>query len=71
MFDLVTVEDAVQIEPSDLGLPLPDAVSAVLRKNFIDKVVPEIGLVVALYDLQVRPSYLMQGNAVLSAADHI
>lgn len=54
MFDLVTVEDAVQIEPVDLRLPLAEAVSAVLHRHFVDKVVPEVGLVVALYDLQVN-----------------
>ena len=54
MFDLVTIEDVVQIEPVDLRLPLADAVSAVLHRNFIDKVIPEVGLVVALYDIQAR-----------------
>ena len=54
MFDLVTIEDAVQIEPVDLRLPLADSVSAVLHRNFIDKVIPEVGLVVALYDIQAR-----------------
>ena len=53
MFDLVTVEDAVRIEPGDLCLPLDQAVAAVLQHNFVNKVLPGVGLTVSLYDIQV------------------
>jgi len=40
------------VEPSSLTVPLPKAVQAVIERNLIDRVVPSVGLVVTLWDIQ-------------------
>lgn len=54
MFRLISVEDTVRIRPSELAKPLLEAVQAVLEETFADKVISEVGLVVATYDVQVE-----------------
>eukprot|EP00850_Spirogloea_muscicola_P020438 SM000216S06564 [mRNA] locus=s216:197964:200027:+ [translate_table: standard] len=52
MFQLAAVEDTVRVAPRDLQLPHLVAVRAELRRAYIDKVIRDVGLVVALYDVQ-------------------
>ena len=54
MFRLLTLQDTVRIKPADLGRPLLDAVLAELDAAYLDKVIHDVGLVVATYDVQVR-----------------
>ena len=40
MFVLSEIEDKVRVAPADLGRPVLEAVTAVIERNYIDKVVP-------------------------------
>ena len=40
MFILSEIEDKVRVAPADLGRPVLEAVTAVIEKNYIDKVDP-------------------------------
>ncbi|KAL4853308.1 DNA-directed RNA polymerase III subunit rpc8 [Chlorella vulgaris] len=51
MFILSLLEDNVRIAPQDLGKPAELAISAALEKAFLDRVVPNLGLVVTLHDI--------------------
>lgn len=51
MFVLCEVQDDVRVAPQDLSLPTAQAVTAVLERSYIDRVVPNLGLVISLYDL--------------------
>lgn len=53
MFALIAMEDAVRVQPQDLAKPLQQAVEGVIEGAFLDKVIPDTGLVIALYDIQV------------------
>ena len=53
MFRLVAVQENVRIKPADLGRPLVEAVLAELDESYLDKVIANVGLVVATYDVQV------------------
>lgn len=52
MFQLVRASDNVRIEPEQLGKPLPTTIKAALSSSFIDKVVPDLGLVICVYDIE-------------------
>ncbi|KAK9807313.1 hypothetical protein WJX73_000287 [Symbiochloris irregularis] len=52
MFRLVAVQENVRIKPADLGRPLVEAVLAELDESYLDKVIADVGLVVATYDVQ-------------------
>jgi len=51
MFLLSQISEEVRVAPSELARTPLDAVTAVLRARFVDKVVPNLGLVVTLYDV--------------------
>ena len=64
MFELARVSDIVKIAPGNFGKPLLSAVSDALRERFANKVIPKLGLCVALYDvLKIGKSLLYPGNA--------
>lgn len=52
MFQVVRASDNVRVEPDQLGRPLPDSIKAALSASFIDKVVPDLGLVICVYDVE-------------------
>eukprot|EP00850_Spirogloea_muscicola_P015172 SM000114S24135 [mRNA] locus=s114:165715:167771:- [translate_table: standard] len=63
MFQLAAVEDTVRVAPRDLQLPHLVAVRAELRRAYIDKVIRDVGLVVALYDVQsVTGGFIYPGD---------
>ena len=51
MFIVSTIEDKVRVHPQDLAKPTLEAVTAELERTYIDKVVPDLGLVVTLFDI--------------------
>ncbi|GAX83296.1 hypothetical protein CEUSTIGMA_g10722.t1 [Chlamydomonas eustigma] len=51
MFKLTCIEDDIRVQPSDLSLPPLEAVTAVIENRFIDKVLPGLGLVITIYDV--------------------
>ncbi len=62
MFIVCTLEDKVRVKPQELGKPTLEAVTAEIERTYIDKVVPDLGLVITVYDIldvqggQVFPS---------------
>mmetsp|Transcript_8920 Transcript_8920/g.19028 ORF Transcript_8920/g.19028 Transcript_8920/m.19028 type:complete len:205 (-) Transcript_8920:682-1296(-) len=52
MFILTVVEDDIRVQPSDLTKHPPDAVTEVIEQRYLDKVLPNLGLAVTLYDVQ-------------------
>lgn len=47
----------------DLRLDTADAVTAVLEKTYLDRVIPDLGLVVTLYDLlDIGDGYVFQSD---------
>lgn len=52
MFLTCAVEDNVRVLPKDLGSATLDAVTAVLEKMYIDRVIKDVGLAVTIYDIQ-------------------
>ncbi|KAL6767344.1 RPB4 [Auxenochlorella protothecoides x Auxenochlorella symbiontica] len=63
MFVLCTLEDKVRLAPKDLRLDTADAVTAVLEKTYLDRVIPDLGLVVTLYDLlEIGDGYVFQSD---------
>jgi DNA-directed RNA polymerase III subunit RPC8 len=53
MFVISTVEEEICVPPSESRLPRETAVTRVIEANFINKVVPDLGLVVTLWDIKV------------------
>ena len=51
MFILSEIEDDIRVEPRYLGLSPLEAVTAVIQRRYIDRVIPDLGLVVTLYDV--------------------
>lgn len=52
MFVLSTLEDNIAVQPSELNVPTVEAITKVIEKNYFDKVIHDVGLVVTLYDIQ-------------------
>lgn len=52
MFVISTVEEEICVPPSESRLPRETAVTRVIEANFINKVVPDLGLVVTLWDIK-------------------
>lgn len=48
---VVKLQDDIKVHPSDLGKPRAQAISAVLEKLYLDKVIADVGLVITLYDI--------------------
>jgi DNA-directed RNA polymerase subunit E'/Rpb7 len=51
MFVLSKLEADVRVSPQDLIKPPLTAVTEVLEKDYLDRVIPELGLVVTIYDV--------------------
>jgi DNA-directed RNA polymerase III subunit RPC8 len=52
MFMLSLIEEHIRVEPAQLGLSTASAVEQQIKTLFFDKVIPNVGLVVSLYDIQ-------------------
>ncbi|KAF8079899.1 hypothetical protein N665_0994s0024 [Sinapis alba] len=62
MFCLSELEDTVRVPPDLLNGPLEDAISTVLQKLFLDKVL-SIGLCVSIYDIRsVEGGFVLPGD---------
>ena len=63
MFILTKMRSVVRLDPSTFERPLPEALSDVLTEKLANKVVKDVGLVVALWDLlSIGDSYLFPGD---------
>lgn len=51
MFILTAIEADIRVHPKDLNKPPLVAVSDVIEQQYLDKVVPDLGLVVTVYDI--------------------
>ena len=51
MFVVSSFEDSVRALPAELGHTTLDAVTAVLEKTYIDRVIRDVGLVVTIFDV--------------------
>ncbi|GIL79729.1 hypothetical protein Vretimale_12372 [Volvox reticuliferus] len=51
MFIITKIEDQIRVLPQDLTKTPVDAVTAVIEQRFVDKVIPNLGLVVTIYDV--------------------
>lgn len=52
MFILSALEEEIRVQPSDLHKTPLEAVTEAIEQRYIDKVIPDLGLVVTLYDIQ-------------------
>lgn len=52
MFILSAIEEEVRVHPQDLHKSPVDAVTEVIERRYLDRVMPDLGLVVTLYDIQ-------------------
>eukprot|EP00879_Flechtneria_rotunda_P013900 GHRR01014517.1.p1 GENE.GHRR01014517.1~~GHRR01014517.1.p1 ORF type:complete len:222 (+),score=66.67 GHRR01014517.1:207-872(+) len=52
MFILTTFESDIRVHPKDLNKPPLVAVTDVVEEQYLDKVVPDLGLVITIYDVQ-------------------
>ncbi|XP_077218407.1 RNA polymerase Rpb7 N-terminal domain-containing protein isoform X1 [Tasmannia lanceolata] len=52
MFALSLIEHDLSLPPELLSLPLDKAISGELERLFLDKVIPNLGLCVSVYDIQ-------------------
>ena len=50
-FNLSRLSDTVQIQPRDFGKDLLEAITAALNEKYPNRVVPQLGLCIALYDV--------------------
>ena len=63
MFRLARLSDVVHLPPSSINTPLPRAVQEHIALKYTDRVVPNLGLAVAIYDLeQLGDAQLRQGS---------
>ena len=52
MFILTTIDSDIRVHPKDLNKPPLVAVTDVIEQQYLDKVVPDLGLPVTIYDVQ-------------------
>lgn len=57
MFILSKLEEKIAVPPAALDKPLADAVRDVIERDFVDHVIPHLGLVITLWDIQVHFPY--------------
>ncbi|GBO10608.1 DNA-directed RNA polymerase III subunit RPC8 [Araneus ventricosus] len=63
MFNLVEMKDTVRIPPWKFHKPLVDAISDELRLKFANKIVKDVGLCIALYEIsKLEDSYIFPGD---------
>ena len=51
MFLTCSFEDSIRVLPKDLGQSTLGAVTAVLEKTYLDRVIKDVGLVVSIFDV--------------------
>ena len=51
MFLLSKIQDKLPIDPRFLAIPRADGIARVIEKQYFDKVIMDLGLVVTLYDI--------------------
>lgn len=51
MFVLSKIEADVKISPQDLIKPPLTAVTEVIEKEYLDRIIPELGLAITIYDV--------------------
>jgi DNA-directed RNA polymerase subunit RpoE len=51
MFILSRLSDNIRVQPSELSKPPLQSVTEVIQERYFDKVIPQLGLVVTLYDV--------------------
>lgn len=71
MYILTVVEDEVALHPSAFGIGkhVP-AIKAIIEGKYIDRVIPDVGLVVGLYDVvEIRDAYIFPGDLKDSQGD--
>jgi DNA-directed RNA polymerase III subunit RPC8 len=51
MFMLTTISDTIRVDPSHLGLATATAIEQEIGRQYFDKVIHDVGLVISLYDL--------------------
>jgi DNA-directed RNA polymerase III subunit RPC8 len=71
MFILTVIEDEVALHPSRFGVNKHvQAIREMIEDKYIDKVIPDAGLVVSLYDIvEVRDAYIFPGDLKDSQGD--
>jgi len=63
MFTLVEMKDTIRIPPWEFHKPLKDAVADELRLKFANKVVMNVGLCIALFEItKLEESYIFPGD---------
>ena len=63
MFILTKMRSVVRLEPINFERDLPDALSDALTEKLANKVLKDVGLVIALWDiLSIGDSYLFPGD---------
>jgi DNA-directed RNA polymerase III subunit RPC8 len=63
MFVISKMASIVRIEPKDFQRDLPDALSRVLNTKLANKVLKDVGLVIALFDIiEIGESHVMAGD---------
>ena len=63
MFILSKMKSVVRLEPSSFERSLPDALKDALTEKLANKVLKDVGLVIALWDiLKIGDSYLLPGD---------
>ncbi|CEL93173.1 unnamed protein product [Vitrella brassicaformis CCMP3155] len=63
MFFLVTLDDLVTVEPGDLGKSHVDRLIAAIQTRYVDRIIPDVGLVIAFYDfLRMGDAPIFPGN---------
>lgn len=56
MFLISAVEEEICVPPSESSAARDEAVTRVIEASFVNKVVPSLGLVITLWDIQARPA---------------
>ncbi|WCJ21632.1 DNA-directed RNA polymerase III subunit rpc8 [Euphorbia peplus] len=63
MFYLSLLEHTLRVPPSLLSLPLQDAIKKELQHIFLDKVIPNLGLCISVYDIrQIDGGFIFPGD---------
>ena len=63
MFILTKMKSVVRLEPSSFERSLPDALKDTLTEKLANKVLKDVGVVIALWDiLRIGDSYLLPGD---------
>lgn len=52
MFILSAIEEEIRVSPQELSKTPLDAVTEVIEQRFLDTVIPNLGLIVSIYDVQ-------------------